>query len=130
MRAIAIIIVILGLAGLVFGILFVTQAGSAEQEVADSVAPLTLDQVDAKYDAVAVKYDAMKAAEEPKIQAGQAAASDTYNYLSAQRALLGLARSNIGTASFARTSGVVDILIGLGLVLAGIGMLRKIQSGA
>jgi hypothetical protein len=130
MRAIAIIIVILGLAGLVFGILFVAQAGSAEQEIADSVAPLTLDQVDAKYDAVAVKYDAMKAAEEPKIQAGQAAASDTYNYLSAQRALLGLARANMGTATFVRTSGVVDILVGLGLVLAGIALLRKSQSTA
>lgn len=130
MRALAVIVVILGLAALVFGILFIPQASSAEQEIADSVAPLTLDQVDAKYDAVAVKYNAMKAAEEPKIQAGQAAPSDTYNYLSAQRALLGLAKTNIGTAKFVRLNGIIDILVGLGLVLAGLGLLRKSQSAA
>ncbi len=123
MRAIAIIIVILGLAGLVFGILFVAQAGSAEQEVADSLtAPVTLDNLDATYDTVTAQYNQMKAAgAQPNAQ---------YNYLYANKVGLGLARANVGTASFARTSGVVDILIGLGLVLAGIGMLRKIQSAA
>ena len=128
MRAMAVIIVILGLASLVFGILFVTQAASAEQEIADSVAPLTLDEVEGKYDAVAAKYSALKMAEEPAIQGGTAAPSSMYNYLSAQRALLGLAKSNIGTASFVRTTGVVNIILGLGLVLAGLGMLRKVQS--
>jgi hypothetical protein len=130
MRALAVIVVILGLAALVFGILFIPQASSAEQEIADSVAPLTLDQVDAKYDAVAVKYDALKAAEEPQIQAKTAAPSATYNYLSAQRALLGLAKSNMGTAKFVRLNGIIDILVGLGLVLAGLGLLRKSQSAA
>ena len=42
MRVMAVIVVILGLASLVFGILFVTQAASAEQEIADSIAPLPL----------------------------------------------------------------------------------------
>jgi hypothetical protein len=130
MRALAVIVVILGLAALVFGILFIPQASSAEQEIADSVAPLTLDQVDAKYDAVVVKYDALKAAEEPQIQAKTAAPSATYNYLSAQRALLGLAKSNMGTAKFVRLNGIIDILVGLGLVLAGLGLLRKSQSAA
>jgi hypothetical protein len=130
MRALAVIVVILGLAALVFGILFIPQASSAEQEIADSVAPLTLDQVDAKYDAVAVKYDALKAAEEPQIQAKTAAPTINYVYLSAQRALLGLAKSNIGTAKFVRLNGIIDILVGLGLVLAGLGLLRKSQSAA
>ena len=130
MRVITIIIAILGLATFVYGILFVAQAGSVETEVANSITPLTLDQLDAKYDAVAIKYDATKAAEEPKIQAGQAMPSDMYNYLSAQRALLGLSRTNIGMAKLIRTSGTVDILLGLGVFLAGVWLLRKSQSAA
>jgi hypothetical protein len=130
MRALAVIVIILGLAALVFGILFIPQASSAEKQIADSVAPLTLDQVDAKYDAVAVKYDALKAAEEPQIQAKTAAPTINYVYLSAQRALLGLAKSNIGTAKFVRLNGLIDILVGLGLVLSGLVLLRKSQSAA
>jgi phosphotransferase system glucose/maltose/N-acetylglucosamine-specific IIC component len=122
MRVIAIIIAILGLAGLVFGILLVTQAASGEQEVADSIAPLPLDQLDAQYDTVTAQYNQMKAAgTQPNAQ---------YNYLYANKVGLGLARANVGTASLARTSGVVDILMGLGLLLAGIAMLRKAQSAA
>ena len=128
MRAIAIIVVILGLASLVIGILFITQAASAKQEVADLIAPLALDELDAKYDAVKAKADAAKAAEEPQIQAGQAAPRAMYNYLSVQRTSLGLARSNVGTADAVRVNGLVDIGVGLGLVLAGLGLLRKAQA--
>ena len=128
MRAIAIIVVILGLASLVIGILFITQAASAKQEVADLIAPITLDELDAKYDAVKAKADAAKANEEPQIQAGQAAPSAMYNYLSVQRTSLGLARSNVGTADAVRVNGLVDICVGLGLVLAGLGFLRKAQA--
>ncbi len=123
MRVIAIIIAILGLAGLVFGILLVTQAASAEQEVADSLSSgVTLDNLDATYDKVTAQYNQMRdSGAQPNAQ---------YNYLYANKVGLGLARANVGSASLARTCGVVDILVGLGLVLAGIGMLRKIQSGA
>jgi hypothetical protein len=130
MRVIAIIVAILGLAGLVFGILYITQASAADKEIADSVAPLTLDQVDAKYNTISANYNKYKADEEPQIQAGKAAPSVMYDYLSAQRALLGLARANIGTATFVRTSGIVDIIMGLGLILAGIALFRKSQSAA
>lgn len=130
MRVIAIIIAILGLATLVYGILFVAQAGVAEDEVAASISPLALSEVNGKYDTVATKYNQIKAAEEPKIQASQALPSDMYNYLSAQRALLGLAKSNIGLAKFLRTTGTVNIIVGLGVVLAGIALLRKVQSAA
>ena len=123
MRALAVIVIILGLAALVFGILFIPQASSAEKQIADSVAPLTLGQVVAK-------YDALKAAEEPQIQAKTAAPTINYVYLSAQRALLGLAKSNIGTAKFVRLNGLIDILVGLGLVLSGLVLLRKSQSAA
>lgn len=130
MRVIAIIIAILGLATFVYGILFVAQAGSAEKEIAASVAPLTLSEVSPKYDTVSASYDKLKTAEEPLIQTGKAAPSVMYDYLSAQRALLGLAKSNIGTAKFLRSNGTVDIILGLGVVLAGLALLRKAQSAA
>ena len=130
MRVISLIVAILGLAVLVFGILFIIQAGSGEREIAASVAPLTLDQVNAKYDVVAAKYDQIKMAEEPAIQAQTAMPSAMYNYLSAQRALLGLAKANIGVAKFVRLSGVVNIILGLGLVLGGFTLLRKSVNAA
>jgi len=117
MRAMAIIVVILGLASLVFGILFVTQAASAEQEVADSIAPLPLDQLDATYDAVIAQYVQMKASGAPP--------SVEYNYLYGNKVGLGLARSNIGTASAVRLNGIIDIILGLGVILAGLAILRK-----
>lgn len=130
MRALAVIVIILGLAALVFGILFIPQSSSGRQEIADSVAPLSLDEVEAKYDTVAAKYNALKTAEEPNIQAGQAMPSAMYNYLAAQRALLGLAKANIGTVNFILLNGVIDIIVGLGLVLAGFTLLRKSMSAA
>lgn len=128
MRVMSVIVVLLGLASLVLGVLFITQAASAEQEVADTIAPVTLAELDAKYDAVKAKADAVRATEEPQIQAGQAMPSAMYNYLSVQRTSLGLCRTNIGVASFVRTTGIINIILGLGLVLAGMALLRKASS--
>jgi hypothetical protein len=130
MRILAVIVIILGLATLVLGVLFIPQANSGEKEIADSIAPLTLDQVDGKYDAVSAKYNEQKAKEEPNIQAGKALPSDIYNYYSAQRALLGLAKSNMGTVKAVRTNGIVDIVVGLSLILGGFVLLRKNASAA
>ena len=117
MRVISVIVVILGLASLVLGILFIVQAADAEQEVADSIAPLPLDQLDATYDAVTAKYNQAKEAGAP--------ISTDYNALYGNKVGLGLARSNIGTANFVWTTGIVNIILGAGLVLAGLGLLRK-----
>ncbi len=117
MRAIAIIVIILGVASLGMGVLFIIQSGSAEQEVADTIAPLPLDQLDAKYDEVKAQYD--------QVTASGAPPSVDTNCLAANKIGLGLARSNVGTASFVMTSGVVQIIVGLGLVLAGIALLIK-----
>lgn len=130
MRILAVIVIILGLATLVLGVLFIPQANSGEKEIADSIAPLTLDQVDGKYDAVSAKYNEQKAKEEPNIQAGKALPSDIYNYYSAQRALLGLAKTNMGTVKAVRTNGIVDIVVGLSLILGGFVLLRKNASAA
>ncbi len=122
MRIIAAVILLLGLASLVLGIIFIFQADSAKQEIADQIQPLQLSEVDGKYDDVVAKQTAIKAAEEPNIQTGRAAPSAMYNYLSAQRASLSLARSNIGTADFVQTTGIVNIVIGAGLILTGIAL--------
>jgi hypothetical protein len=125
MRVLAVIVIILGLASIVLGILFIPQANSGQEEIKESIAPLTLSQIDTKYDEASAKYDALKAAEEPGIQAKTAAPSISYVYVSAQRALLAVAKANYGTVKVVRMMGIVDIAIGLGLVLGGFVLLRK-----
>ncbi len=117
MRTISIIVVILGLVSIIFGILFITQASAAENEVAESIAPLPLSQLDDQYDAVKAQYEQMKAA--------GAQPSTDYNYLTIQKTGLGLARSNVGTAQAVRINGIIDIILGLGLGLTGLGLMRK-----
>ncbi len=126
----AIVVAVIGVVSLVFGIIFIIQAGSAEQEIADEIQPLTIAEVDAKYDAVKAQQQAQAATEEPGIQARTAAPSTTYNYLTVQRTSLGLARTNIGLAGFVRTSGIIGIIVGLGLILAGVGLFKKSRSEA
>lgn len=128
MRLCSIVVSLVGVVALVFGIIFITQAGSSSQEVADSIQPVTLAELDGKFEAVKVQQMAMRAAEEPQIQAGTAAPSSTYNYLTIQRTALGLARTNVGLAGFVRTSGILDILVGIGLILAGVGLFKHSQS--
>ena len=113
------VIIVLGIASLVFGIIFIFQAGSGTQWIADDIAPLAVKDVDAQYDAISVNQQKMMAAEEPNIQAGKAAPSAMYNYLTVQRTGLGLARTNVGLVGFIRMGGIIDVILGLGLVLIG-----------
>lgn len=114
MRVLAAIVIILGIAALVFGILFIPKASSAEQEVANSLtAPVTLDTLNTTYDNIDKQVRAMMG-NEPQ-----------YLTYFAQRTSLGLAKTNIGTASLVRLLGIVNILIGVGLVATGFVMYRK-----
>lgn len=113
------VIIVLGIASLVFGIIFIFQAGSGTQWISDDIAPLAIKDVDAKYDAVSVNQQKMMATEEPNIQAGKAP-SAMYNYLTVQRTGLGLARANIGLVGFIRMAGIINVVLGLGLVLIGV----------
>ncbi len=128
MRTLAIIVIILGVVSLALGVMFIVQSGSGRQQIADSVKPLTLDQVNPTYDKISASYDQVMAQEEPAIQGGTAAASATYNYLSAQRALLGLAKANIGNVNAVMMNGIVDIILGLGLVLTGFVTFKKVAA--
>jgi hypothetical protein len=125
MRILALVVIILGLVALVFGIIFLPKASSGEKEIADQVVPLTLDQINPHYDAVTASFNAQMAKEEPNIQAGKAAPSPLYAYLAGQRALLGLAKSNMGVAFLVRMLGIVNICAGLGLIGTGFLLYRK-----
>jgi hypothetical protein len=119
MRTIAIIVLILGVASLVFGIYFVVYGSDGKQEVADNIAPLPLDKLDATYDEAKAGIQQMEAAGiEPELS------------LKLKKTGLGLSRANVGTARFAFYSGIVDIIIGAGLILAGVGLLKKSSSAA
>ena len=109
-RFYGIIVALIGVAILVMGIVFMAQANTAKKTVADGISPITLSNLNAQYNTVEAAQEKQMAAEEPGIQAGQAAPSAMYNYLSAQRALLGLAKSNMGTSGFVMMSGTVDII--------------------
>jgi cytochrome c biogenesis factor len=124
-RIIAMVVALIGVAILVMGIVFEFQSSSGKKTVADEIAPVALSNLDAKYDAVKAAQEAKMAAEEPNIQAGLAAPSVTYSYLSAQRALLGMAKSNINLSKFVMMTGTVDIVLGLGLILAGTALYIK-----
>jgi len=124
------VVALLGVACLVFGIIFILQASSAKQEISDEIQPLTIAEVDAKYEVVKTNQMALAMVEEPKIQAQTAAPSAMYNYLTIQRTSLGLAKANVGLAGFVRTSGIIDIIVGVGLILAGVVLFRKGRSVA
>ena len=120
MRVLAVIVMLLGIASIVFGVIFVVNGMDGRQEVADSIAPLTFGEHEAKYDTVTDQYNQMKAA---------GAQPDTqFNYLYATKTGLGLARANKGTSESVMYNGIVDICVGAGLVLGGLGLLRKTGS--
>ena len=124
-RFYAMIIALIGVAILVMGILFMMQANTGKQTVADEISPIALSDLNAKYDAVKAAQIKQMGIEEPKIQAGQAAPSVLYDYLSAQRALLGLAKSNMSLSGFVLMNGIVEIVLGLGMVLVGASLYMK-----
>jgi len=124
-RFYGIIVALIGVAILAMGIVFEFQANTAKKTIADEVSPIALSDVNAQYDAASAQYNSYMAAEQPNISAGKAAPTVMYDYFGAQRALLGLAKSNVGTASFVMMSGTVDIVLGIGLILAGMALYMK-----
>jgi hypothetical protein len=124
-RFYGIIVALIVVAILVMGIVFMAQANTGKKTVADEISPVTLSNLNAQYNNVEAAQEKQMAAEEPGIQAGQAAPSAMYNYLSAQRALLGLAKSNVATSGFVMMSGTIDIILGIGLALIGVVLYMK-----
>ncbi len=124
-RFLGMAIAVIGVVSLVFGILFIIQSNTGKQTVADEINPIALSDLNTKYDSVKASQIKVMAAEEPQIQAGKAAPTVMYDYLSAQRALLAEAKSNVALAGFVMMSGVVDIILGLGLIIVGAAFYQK-----
>ncbi len=124
MRILALLVIVLGIATLVFGIIFLPQASSAKQKVADSLtAPVTLDTLDATYDQISGAFDQLKAS-------GMPSSDPQYVMVLGQRTSLGLAKSNVGVAKVLTTIGIVNIIIGVGLVFSGFVLWKKSGSAA
>jgi hypothetical protein len=89
-------------------------ASSAEQTVADSIAPkLTIDKVDATYQQLDAAVKQM-VGNEP-----------TYLATYAQKIGVGLAKSNLGTAKLVKYLGILNICLGVGMAAAGFAIFRK-----
>jgi hypothetical protein len=109
MRILALVTLILGLAAIVLGVVFMMNSGSGNDEIATSVAPLTLDQVEPTYIQLVAAVS----------QAPNDAA------LFGKKTALGLAKANIANMKILNLNGIVDIIVGLGLLLTGIALFSK-----
>ena len=128
MKTLAIIVLILGLASLVMGVIFVINSGSARTEVADGIAPVTLADLDGRYDQVKTAQMQVAQQEGAAIQAGNP--STTYVWLTLQRTSLGLARSSVGIANLTMILGYLNLVIGIALVIVSLGMMRQDKAPA
>jgi hypothetical protein len=128
MRVVAILVAVLGLFVLVLGIIFLNQAGSAEKTIADEIQPLKVADVNTTYDGVKAKQMQLAKSEGAAIQTGNP--SVTYTYLTLQRTSLGLTKANLGVAQFVRSAGIVNIVLGAGVLLLAIGLLSRAKPSA
>ncbi len=113
----AVVVAIIGVVCVVFGIMGIIEAGNAEQRVADEIEPMGLAICD-----VNATYGQASAA------LGQAMASGDNELIQDAKLMktsLGLAKSNIGTIKFVRNTGILEIVLGAGLVLASIGFFKQ-----
>ncbi|MCX7912808.1 MAG: hypothetical protein N2506_07630 [Dehalococcoidales bacterium] len=116
MRAVAVFAIILGLATLVFGALLTAQARQARQAVISSLKPpVTLENLRSSYEEL-----------DRKVRETSPSHPEYSDYF-AERTWLGLAQANLSAAKMVNTSGIVDILIGLGIMASGFAILRKIS---
>jgi len=113
----ALCVAIVGVVCIVFGIMFIIEAGNAEQRVLDEIAPLNLEIGD-----VNSAYGQASAALGQAMQSGD---PEAIQDATLRKTSLGVVRSNVGTIKFVRNSGILEIVLGAGLVLASIGLLKR-----
>lgn len=113
----ALSIAIVGVVCIVFGVMGIIGAGDSEQEVADELAPVELEIGD-----VNAAYDQAKAALGQAMQSGDL---ETIQNATLQKTSLGLAKSNISTIKFVKSTAILEIILGAGLILASVGMFKQ-----
>lgn len=113
----AVVVAIIGVVCLVFGIMFIIEAGNAEQRVLDEISPLGLAicDVNAAYGQASTDLGLAMQSQDP----------ETIQSASIYKTSLGLVKSNIGTIKFVRNSGILEIVLGAGLVLASVGLFKQ-----
>ncbi len=123
MRAIALVVAVLGVFTLAIGVVYIFQASSAEQKIQEGLnsgmQPVAMSDVQAKYDAATATMTKMNAAELQNAQAGKPV-SDNYLKVVNQRTAYGLSLSNIGLAQGTRMNGILNVVIGAALLLTAV----------
>ena len=113
----AVIMAIVGIACLVFGVMSIIEAGNAEQKVADELEPAGIAICD-----VHAAYGQASAALGQAMQSGD---QETIQNATLQKTSLGLAKANVSTIKFVRNTGILEIVLGAGLVLASVGLFKQ-----
>ncbi len=105
----AALVAIVGVVCIVFGVLFIMQAGDAKEMVAGELAPMEISAVNAAYGQVS----------------GALKANPESVPLTLQKLQLGLAKSNIATIKFLQNTGILVIVIGAGFVFSAAGLYKR-----
>jgi hypothetical protein len=115
----SILVTVIGIVCIVFGVMFIMQAGSSRTDVVDELTAsnVTVDNLNAK-------YDEAKAGLAKALAAG-AAGAESAQSAGWQKASLGVAKTSLGTTDFVEKSGILTIVIGLGFVLTGFRLMIK-----
>ncbi len=115
----AALVAIVGVVCIVFGVLFIMQAGDSRDALAEELATsgVTLETLDAK-------YDAAKAGLAQALAAG-AAGTETAQSIGWQKASLGSAQSSASTIEFLQSTGILVIVIGAGFVFSAAGLFKR-----
>lgn len=128
MRALAVVIAVLGVFTLAIGVVFITQAASGEKTLSDQLQmglqPLAIGDVQAAYDKATSEMVQMKPFELQQLAAGKSVSANYLNVVN-QVTALGLSRSNIGILQATRMNGIIDVVLGASLVMAGVVLLSR-----
>jgi hypothetical protein len=128
MRAIALVIAVIGVFTLAFGVVFISQAASAERTISEQLQsglqPLAIADVQAAYDKATTQMMQMKESELQQLSTGKAVSANYLNVVN-QRTALGLSRSNLGIAQATRMNGIINVVVGFSLILAGLVFLSR-----
>lgn len=113
----ALLVTLVGVVAIVFGIIFIMEAGSSRTTLSDELksSNITLATLNAAYDQAKAGLEQATAAK--NVEAIQSAGW--------QKASLSVAKSNVSTIAFVQNAGILNIVLGAGFVLVGLFMFMK-----
>jgi hypothetical protein len=105
----AYLVTLVGVVAIVMGVLFILGAADSQNTVANEIAPLTISKVNSTYDQLSLGVKA----------------NPTDMSLAIQKASLSVAKSNLGVIDFVRKSGILSIVLGVGVGILGLVMVAR-----